>query len=166
MTHMSQTVPFLDLVSTHLELEEELVTAFRRAVRSAAFIGGPEVEGFEREFAAYCGTQDSVGVANGTDAVRFALMACGVGPGDAVVTVAHTFIATVEAISQAGAETEFVDIDEQTYTMCPNALAEYLEGCPKDPRTGCSLGRRTGKPLKAVVPVHLYEIGRASCRER
>ena len=153
---MSQTVPFLDLISTHLELEEELVTAFRRAVRSAAFIGGPEVEGFEHEFAAYCGTQDSVGVANGTDAVRFALMACGVGPGDAVVTVAHTFIATVEAISQAGAETEFVDIDEQTYTMSPSALRAYLAECRIDPASGRPVGQRTGKPLKAIVPVHLY----------
>ncbi len=97
-------VPFLDLVTPHRELEEELVDAFRRALSSAGFIGGPEVEAFEREFAEYCGTKFCVGVANGTDAVRFALMAAGVGPGDAVITVSHTFIATVEAISQAGAD--------------------------------------------------------------
>jgi dTDP-4-amino-4,6-dideoxygalactose transaminase len=95
-------------------------------------------------------------VGSGTDALRFALMASGVGRGDAVVTVSHTFIATVEAISQAGAETEFVDIDERTYTMSPDALAAYLDGCRKDPRTGRPLGRRTGKPIKAIVPVHLY----------
>ena len=83
-------------------------------------------------------------------------MAAGVGPGDAVVTVAHTFIATVEAISQAGAETEFVDIDERTYCMSPQALADYLESCTMDPATGRPLGRRTGKPIKAIVPVHLY----------
>lgn len=149
-------IPFLDLVTPHRELEEELVAAFRKALRSAAFIGGPEVEGFEREFAAYCGTKYCVGVANGTDAVRFALMASGVGPGDAVVTVAHTFIATVEAISQAGAATEFVDIDERTYCMSPPSLAAYLESCAIDPATGRPLGKRTGKPIRAIVPVHIY----------
>src|SRR6188508_3589763 len=111
----NQPVPFLDLVTPHRELENELVEAFREAVRGAAFIGGPQVEAFEREFAAYCGAKYCIGVANGTDAVRFALMASGIGRGDAVVTVSHTFIATVEAISQAGAEAEFVDIDEHTY---------------------------------------------------
>src|SRR4029079_19249488 len=104
----------------------------------------------------FCGTKYSVGVANGTDAVRFALMASGVGRGDAVVTVAHTFIATVEAISQAGAETEFVDIDPQTYCMSPLALVTYLEGCSRDATTGRPIGKRSGKPIKAIVPVHIY----------
>jgi dTDP-4-amino-4,6-dideoxygalactose transaminase len=149
-------VPFLDLASMHRALEEELVEATRRALRSAAFIGGPEVEAFEREFAAYCGATQCVGVANGTDAVRFAVMASGVGSGDAVITVPHTFIATVEGISQAGAAVEFVDVDERTYTMCPQALAAYLRGCEIDGATGRPLGRRTGKPIKAIVPVHLY----------
>jgi dTDP-4-amino-4,6-dideoxygalactose transaminase len=149
-------VPFLDLVTPHRELEDELVEAFRKALRSAAFVGGPEVEAFEREFAEYCGTKYCVGVANGTDAVRFALMASGVGQGDSVVTVSHTFIATVEAISQAGADTEFVDIDPQTYCMSPKALTDYLEGCTKDPATGRPVGRRSGKPVKAIVPVHIY----------
>jgi len=152
----SQPVPFLDLVTPHRELEEELVAAFRNAVRSAQFIGGAELESFEREFAEYCGSKYCVGVANGTDAVRFALMGAGVGPGDAVVTVAHTFIATVEGISQAGAGTEFVDVDERTYNMSPEALEAYLASCPKDRQTGRPLGRRTGLPIKAVVPVHLY----------
>ena len=100
----NEPIPFLDLVTPHRELEAELVEAFRQALRAAAFVGGAQVEAFEREFAAYCGTKYCVGVANGTDAVRFALMASGVGRGDAVVTVSHTFIATVEAISQAGAD--------------------------------------------------------------
>jgi dTDP-4-amino-4,6-dideoxygalactose transaminase len=151
-----EPVPFVDLVTPHRELETELLNAFRQALRSAAFVGGVEVDAFEREFAAYCGAMHCVGVANGTDAVRFALMAAGVGRGDAVVTVAHTFIATVEAISQAGADTEFVDIDAQTYCMSPDALDNYLGGCAKDPITGQLLGMRTGKPIKAVVPVHLY----------
>src|SRR6187402_1513744 len=132
----NQSIPFLDLVTPHRELEEELVAAFREALRSAAFIGGAQVDNFEKEFAAFSGTKYCVGVANGTDAVRFALMASGVGKGDAVVTVSHTFIATVEAISQAGAHAEFVDIDERTYNMSPDALAEYLELCEKDAKSG------------------------------
>lgn len=153
---MTQPIPFLDLITPHRLLEEELVAVFRDALRSAAFIGGTQVDSFEQEFAAFCGTRYCVGVANGTDAVRFALMAAGVGKGDVVVTVAHTFIATVEAISQAGAETEFVDIDERSYCMSPQALADYLEGCATDAATGRPLGQRTGRPIKAVVPVHLY----------
>jgi len=149
-------IPFLDLVSLHRSLEDDLLDVVRRALRSAQFIGGPEVEAFEQEFAAYCGVPYCAGVGSGTDAVRFALTACGVGQGDAVVTVPHTFIATVEGISQAGAEPEFVDIDESSYNLSPQALAEYLSSCDTDPATGRPLGRRSGLPLKAVVPVHLY----------
>jgi dTDP-4-amino-4,6-dideoxygalactose transaminase len=149
-------IPFLDLVTPHRELEEELVALFREAVRSAHFIGGSQVESFEREFADFCGAKYAIGVANGTDAVRFALMASGIGDGDAVITVSHTFIATVEAISQAGAETEFVDIDERTYNLSPEALEVFLTSCATDPKTGRPVGQRTGKPIKAIVPVHLY----------
>ena len=152
----NEPIPFLDLVTPHRELEAELVEAFREAVRSAAFINGAQVEAFENEFAAFCGAKYCVGVANGTDAVRFALMASGVGCGDAVITVAHTFIATVEAISQCGAGTEFVDIDPLTYCMSPDALEEYLARCRRDAASGRPLGARTGMPIKAIVPVHLY----------
>ena len=151
-----EPIPFLDLVGSHRELEGELVQAFLESIRSAAFIGGAQVDAFEQEFAAHCGTKYCIGVGSGTDALRFALIASGICQGDAVVTVANTFIATTEAISQAGAEVEFVDIDEQTYNMSPRALADYLEACRKDPRTGHPLGHRTGKPIKAIVPVHLY----------
>jgi dTDP-4-amino-4,6-dideoxygalactose transaminase len=153
MSHDS--IPFLDLVTPHRQLEEELVQVFRESLRSAAFIGGPQVEAFEREFAAYCRSKDSIAVSSGTDALRFALMACGVGAGDAVITVSHTFIATIEAISQSGADTEFVDVDNRTYTMSPEALEQYLNDCARD-GNGRPVGRRTGKPIKAVVPVHLY----------
>jgi dTDP-4-amino-4,6-dideoxygalactose transaminase len=153
---VNEAIPFLDLATPHRKLEEELIAAAREAIRGARFIGGPEVDGFEREFAGYCGTKFCVGLASGTDAVRFALMAAGVRPGDAVVTVAHTFIATVEGISQAGAETEFVDIDERTYNMSPRSLAAYLEACRTDPDTGRPVGQRSGKPIRAIVPVHLY----------
>jgi dTDP-4-amino-4,6-dideoxygalactose transaminase len=151
-----QPVPFLDLITPHRELEEELVQSVREALRSAAFIGGPQVEAFEAEFAKVCGADLSIAVSSGTDALRFALTAAGVKPGDAVVTVAHTFIATVEAISQAGATTEFVDVDARTYTMSPARLGEYLKQCTIDPASGRPLGRRTGQPISAIVPVHLY----------
>src|SRR5690348_3697791 len=119
-------IPFLDLVTQHLELEEELVWVFRGVLETAGFIGGPLVEGFERDFAGFCRTQHCVGVASGTDALRFALMAAGVNPGDTVLTVPNTFIATTEAISQAGARPDFVEIDERTYNMDARKLQEYL----------------------------------------
>src|SRR2546426_11753864 len=130
-------VPFLDLVAPHLELEEELVSVFRSALKTARFVGGPMVEQFEREFAHFCEAEYCVGVGNGTDALRFALIAAGVQPGDTVVTVPNTFIATTEAISQAGARSDFVDIDERSYTMDPERLRSYLETeCIRDLQTG------------------------------
>ena len=154
----NEPIPFLDLVTPHRELEEELVERVpsRRFARprSSAESRSRRSNGSSR---AYCGAKYCVGVANGTDAVRFALMASGVGRGDAVVTVSHTFIATVEAISQAGAETEFVDIDERTYCMSPEALDEYLTRVRRrTQRPADRSGQRTGKPIKAIVPVHLY----------
>ncbi|HMD35969.1 MAG TPA: DegT/DnrJ/EryC1/StrS family aminotransferase [Vicinamibacterales bacterium] len=150
-------IPFLDLVTPHRELEDELVSSFRNAIRSAAFVGGPMVENFEREFANFCGARHAVGVANGTDALRFAIIAAGVRPGDTVVTVPNTFIATTEAISQAGARPDFVDIDERTYTLDPKTLKAYLETrCVRDASSGRTIHRTTGSPVTAVVPVHLY----------
>jgi len=150
-------IPFLDLVTLHLELEEELVSVFRHTLRSAGFIGGPVVEGFERDFAQFCDVKYCVGVASGTDAVLFALLAAGVQPGESVITVPNTFIATTEAISQAGALPEFVDIDERTYNLDPGRLREYLERqCDRDSHTGRPVSRRTGRTISAVVPVHLY----------
>jgi dTDP-4-amino-4,6-dideoxygalactose transaminase len=151
-----QNIPFLDLVTPHLELEKELTSVFQQAIRTAGFIGGPMVENFEKEFAAFCDTEHAVAVNSGTDALRFALMAAGVKMGDVVVTVPNTFIATTEAISQAGALPEFVDIDERTYNMDPGKLQEYLEmQCTKD-KSGRLISRRCGRPVTAVVPVHLY----------
>jgi dTDP-4-amino-4,6-dideoxygalactose transaminase len=150
------SIPFLDLITPHVELEQELTAVFLKAIRTAGFIGGPMVEEFEKAFAEFCGTSHSVAISSGTDALRFALMASGVKPGDVVVTVPHTFIATTEAISQAGALPEFVDIDEPTYNMDPAKLAEYLEQqCAVDD-DGTLRSRRSGRPVTAVVPVHLY----------
>ena len=150
-------IPFLDLVAPHEELKEELLAVFADALRNAAFVGGPMVEGFERDFAAFCGTGHCVGVASGTDAVRFALMAAGLKKGSIVVTVPNTFIATTEAITQATLRPDFVDIDERTYNMDPEKLREYLEvQCFVDKTSGELVNRKSGLPVAAVVPVHLY----------
>lgn len=150
------SIPFLDLVTPHAELKDELNEVFNSALATAGFIGGPMVQGFEADFAKFCDTEHCVGVGSGTDAVRFALMAAGIRPGDAVITVAHTFIATSEAITQAGAHPVFVDIDEQTYNMDPARLREYLEtGCELD-AAGELRDKQTKARVAGVVPVHLY----------
>ncbi len=150
-------IPFLDLVTPHREMEEELTSIFQNTLRTAGFIGGPVVEQFERDFAQFCDAKYCVGLGSGTDAVRFALMAAGVQPGESVITVPNTFIATTEAISQAGALPEFVDIDERTYNMDTEKLREYLETqCDTDQHSGRPVSRRTGRIISAIVPVHLY----------
>ncbi len=149
-------IPFLDLVTPHVELEEDLVAAFRGALRSAAFIGGPTVEGFEREFAAFCDARFCVGVGSGTDALRFALAAAGIAKGDCVISVPNTFIATSEAISQVGAQPEFLDVDEQTSTMDVKKLQAFLEKECERNASGQLVSKRTGCPVTGIVPVHLY----------
>jgi len=148
-------VPFLDLITPHRELEEELVKVFRGCLETGYFVGGSLVRGFEVDFGKLCETEYCVGVNSGTDALRFALMAAGIGPGDEVITVPNTFIATTEAISQAGAGIAFVDIDGRTYNMDPNKLEDYinrrLSGNTAAPRHGSTVKR-----LKAILPVHLY----------
>jgi dTDP-4-amino-4,6-dideoxygalactose transaminase len=149
-------IPFLDLITPHVQLEDELVEVFKKALRTAGFIGGEMVVNFERDFAEFCQTEHSIAVSSGTDALRFALMACGVRSGDVVLTTPHTFIATTEAISQAGALPEFVDIDEQTYNLDPVKLRKHLETqCSRDV-LGRLISRRSGRPVTAIVPVHLY----------
>lgn len=157
MADAKNKIPFLDLVTMHEELEPELVSVFQRVLRTAGFVGGPMVEGFERDFARFCDSKYCVGLASGTDAVRFALMAAGVRAGDIVVTVPHTFIATTEAITQAGARIDFVDIDERTYCMDPGKLQSYLSTkCYVDQASGRLYHREFKAPVTAVVPVHIY----------
>ena len=150
-------IPFVDLLTVHRELRDELRSVFDAALDTAGFVGGPMVHEFEADFAEYCETRFCVGMANGTDGLRLALLAAGVRPGDTVLTSPLTFIATAEAISQVGARPDFVDIDERTYTLDPAKLDSYLrDACTPDPRTGRPLSRRTGGPVTAIVPVHLY----------
>ena len=132
-------VPFLDLRAQHDPIRAELLAAFNEVIDQNAFAGGPFVQKFEEDFAAFCRARHAIGVGNGTDALWFALLALGVGPGDEVITVSATFMATAEAISYCGAKPVFVDIDEATYTMNPALLERAIT-----PRT------------KAIVPVHLY----------
>ena len=133
------SIPFLNLKPQHQALKQEILAAVEQVLDSTAFAGGPFVAKFEEEFAAFCRTSHAVGVGNGTDALWFALLALGVGPGDEVITVPNTFIATAEAISYCGAKPVFVDIDEQTYNMDPRLVERAIT-----PRT------------KAIIPVHLY----------
>ncbi len=149
-------IPFLDLVAPHRELERELTEVFLEALHTAHFVGGPAVERFEKNFASFCHTAHAVAVNSGTDALRFALIACGVQPGDIVVTVPNTFIATTEAISQAGATPEFVDVDEQTSNMSVHELELYLTTKCARNSDGRLVSLRSGRPVTAVLPVHLY----------
>ncbi len=156
MTHQGM-IPFLDLVTPHRELEEELVALFRDCIRSAHFIGGKIVEDFEKDFAQFCDTRFSIGLASGTDAVRFALMAAGVKDGDLAVTVPNTFIATGEGITQAGARPVFVDVDEKTYNLDPKKLQAFIETeCMWDAPARRLVHKKLHRPVTAVVPVHLY----------
>lgn len=148
-------VPFLDLVTPHVTLEKELTEVFTSVLRKASFIGGSYVENFEKDFASFCETKYAVALSNGTDALRFAFIAVGIGKGDTVITVPNSFIATTEAISQTGAQIEFVDVNEATSSMDPQKLAEYLEKkC--DHKNGKVVSKKTKTPVTAIVPVHLY----------
>ena len=132
-------VPFLDLKSHHEALQDEILAAIREVIESSAFAGGPFVARFEEDFAAYCQTRFAIGVGSGTDALWLALLACGVGAGDEVITVPNSFLATAEAISFSGATPIFVDVNPRTYTMDPALLQAAIT-----PRT------------KAIIPVHLF----------
>lgn len=148
-------VPFLDLVTPHRELKDELLTVCSQAFDTAGFIGGSMVSAFENEFAQYCGTKYCVAVNSGTDALRFAYFAAGVKSGDLVLTVPNTFIATSEAISQTGATPIFIDIDEKTYNLDIAKLRDYLQNqCIR--KDGKTIDKVRNRPVTAVVPVHLY----------
>ena len=115
-------VPFVDLKSLHRDIEGELHQVFSRVLDSSAFVLGPEVKQFEKEFAEYTGTTHCVAVNTGTAALHLVLASLGVGPDDEVITVPHTFIATAEAITAVGARPVFVDIDATSFTMDPKLL--------------------------------------------
>jgi dTDP-4-amino-4,6-dideoxygalactose transaminase len=132
-------IPFVDLKSLHSEIKDELQEVFDRVLNDSTFVLGPEVQRFEQEFAAYVGTTHCVAVNTGTAALHLALAALNIGPGDEVITVPHTFIATAEAITAVGARPVFVDIDPVSFTMDPTLLE-------------MAITTRT----RAIIPVDLY----------
>jgi dTDP-4-amino-4,6-dideoxygalactose transaminase len=132
-------VPFVDLKAQHAPIRGEIDQVIREVIDNAAFIGGRFLADFEQSFARFCGVEHAVGAGSGTGALHMALLAYGVGPGHEVITVAHTFAATVEAILHAGASPVFVDVDPATYTMDPAQIEAAIT-----PRT------------RAIIPVHLY----------
>lgn len=132
-------VPLVDLKAQYQGVKDETLIAISKVLDGMQLFLGENVRGLEDEFARYCGSGFGIGVGSGTDAIHLALRACGVEPGDEVITVSHTFIATAEAIAQAGARPVFVDIDPETYTIDPSRIEAAIT-----PRT------------KAIIPVHLY----------
>jgi dTDP-4-amino-4,6-dideoxygalactose transaminase len=136
---MQIKVPFLDLKSHHRPMMNEINLAIQEVIESSAFAGGQFVTNFEQDFAAYCDAPYAIGVGSGTDALWLSLLACGIGSGDEVITVPSTFMATAEAITHCGARPVFVDVDERTYTMNPEALNDVLTA-----------------ETKAIIPVHLF----------
>ena len=132
-------VPFLDLKAQYQSIKSEVDEAIQSVVESCAFVKGPAVKKFEKNFAEYCGAKYAVGVANGSDALYLALRALGIGAGDEVITTPDTFIATTEAITLTGAQVVFVDINPKTYNIDISKIEEKIT-----PKT------------KAIIPVHLF----------
>jgi dTDP-4-amino-4,6-dideoxygalactose transaminase len=132
-------IPLTDLKAQYISIKGEIDAAIQGVIEKDQFILGPEVEGFEKEIASYCGTKFAVGVASGTDALCLTLRACGIKPGDEVITTPFTFIATAEVITQCGAVPIFVDIDRRTYNIDPGKIESKI----------------TSK-TRAIIPVHLY----------
>ncbi len=132
-------VPYLDLKTQYQTIKPEIDAAIARVLESCQFVLGPEVAGFEQDFAAYCGAAECIALNSGTSALHLALLAAGVGPGDEVITVPFTFVASVSAVVYAGARPVLVDIDPRTFTMDPAAIE-------------AAITHRT----KAILPVHLY----------
>ncbi|HEY6893839.1 MAG TPA: DegT/DnrJ/EryC1/StrS family aminotransferase, partial [Rhodanobacteraceae bacterium] len=132
-------IPLVDLKAQYRAIKPDIDAAIARVLESGQFVLGDEVAAFEREFADFCGVDDGVAVSSGTSALHLALLAAGVGPGDEVITVPFTFVASVAAIEYAGATPVLVDVEPESLTMDPDALANAIT-----PRT------------KAILPVHLY----------
>lgn len=137
--HAGHPVPFLDLGSINSRLQDEFDVAWKTVLDHGGYIGGPEVERFEREFAAYCEAEACVGVANGTDALELILVGLGIGRGDEVIVPTNTFVATAEAVYAAGARPRFVDVRPDTLLVDPDAVQAAIT-----PVTA------------AVIVVHLY----------
>jgi dTDP-4-amino-4,6-dideoxygalactose transaminase len=141
-------IKFVDLAAQNAEIMSQTEAALAELHRQTAYVGGPSVAAFEHAFASYLGVKRTIGVGSGTDALRLALLAAGVGPGCEVLTVPLTFIATAEAIVQTGARPVLIDVDPIRRTMDPQAVRAYLQA-----------GRwQTAQGPRALLPVHLYGV--------
>src|SRR4030042_1919813 len=146
-------IPLVDLKAQYLSIKDEIDQAISKVINSSQFILGSEVDAFEKEMASYLGVGHAVGVASGTDALQLALLACGIKPGDEVITTPFTFIATAEAIAKCGAKPIFVDIDPKTCNIDPQKLEELLErkfSCQSQSKS------ESESHVTAILPVHLY----------
>ena len=148
-------VPLLDLKRQYATLRDEIEPRVRAVLESQGFILGPEVERFEEAVRQFSGAGAAVGMSSGTDAQLAALMALGIGPGDAVLTTPYTFFATAGCLSRVGARPVFVDIDPATFNISPDALEDYLENVARRDSAGV-LRTPTGERLRAIIPVHLF----------
>lgn len=155
MSNPSPTIPIVDLRAQFNGLREEIRGAIDAVAESQQFILGPAVRQFESEMAAFLGANHAVGVASGSDALLLALMAQGVGPGDAVVTTPFTFFSTVSSITRLGATPLFVDIDDDGYLLSPAKLKEFLRR-RATVKNGATMDEKTGQRIKALLPVHLF----------
>ncbi len=136
---MNQTIPLVDLKAQYRAIQPAIDAAIAQVITNTSFIMGPAVREFEQQFATFCGVDQCIGVSSGTAALTLALRALGIGPGDEVITTAHTFIATAEAICAVGAQPVFADIDPVTYTLDPERFAAAITAA-----------------TRAVIPVHIY----------
>lgn len=150
-------IPLVDLRRQHRSIRRPLLSAIKRVFKSGRFVLGEEVARFEREWAAYCGVPYAVGTSSGASALHLAMLVLNIGPGDEVITVPFTFIATVSEITRVGARPVFVDIDPRSYTLDIAKLREKIErDYYFDERIGHLVNRATQRRLKAILPVHLY----------
>jgi dTDP-4-amino-4,6-dideoxygalactose transaminase len=150
-------VPFMDLKRQYEMIKEEIDEAIQKTMESCAFVAGEKVKEFENNFANYCGTKYAVGISTGTSAIYTALKALDIGKHDAVITVPFTFIATAEAVSFTGATPIFVDIKEDSYTIDPEKIKEYIEKkCEWIEKKGILRDQEKKLNVKAIIPVHLY----------
>jgi len=150
-------VPQLDLTVQYQSIKEEINSAIISVLKSGIVINGDNVKKIENSLAAYSGTKYGIGVANGSDAIFIALKALGISSRDCVISPPFTFFATAGSIIRAGATPIFVDIDSQTYNLDPIKLQEFIDtNCHFNSRINQLIDRQTGKPIKAIIPVHLY----------
>jgi len=145
---MGNKIKFLDLTAQYKSIKKEIDVAIKGVLNSGQFIGGEEVENFEKEIAKFCGVKYAISVNSGTDALFLSLKALGIGPGDEVITTPFTFIATAGVIANCGANSVFIDIEPKTFNIDPRKIEEYLKSNIQYPKSKTK--------IKAILPVHLF----------